>query len=355
MTEDAINRGVIELATDEHFSEAALTEWLKAEVEGFEGKLTVCRFKGGQSNPTYRLSTPGAEYVLRRKPVGELASGAHAVDREARVMSALARADFPVPRIYGYCADTSVIGSEFYIMQCVAGRAIWDAAMPEVPAGQRPAHFSAMNATIAALHMIDPDAVGLADFGKKGNYLERQIARWARQYQQDLPVAGREASLEKMLDWLPKNIPSANQTTIVHGDFRCDNMIFAADSPAIAAVLDWELSTLGDPLVDFCFHLMMYRMPPMVVTGLVGTDLAAANIPDEQAYVAEYCARTGRSGIAPSDLDYYIAFNMFRLAVIMHGIKARMMRGTASSGHADMMVQNLTPLANLACGQAGIA
>lgn len=310
MTEEAINRGVVELATDEHFSEAALAEWLKAEVEGFEGKLTIGRFKGGQSNPTYRLSTPGADYVLRRKPVGELAAGAHAVDREA--------------------------------------------AMPDVPRAQRSAHYSAMNATMAALHKIDPDAVGLSDFGKKGNYLERQIARWTRQYRHDVPVAEREPALEKMLDWLPKNLPAPNETTIVHGDFRCDNMIFKADGPEIAAVLDWELSTLGDPLVDFGFHLMMYRMPPMVVTGLVGTDLAAAGIPGEQAYVAEYCARTGRAGISPSDLDYYIAFNMFRLAVIMHGIKARIVRGTASSPHANLMARNMSPLARLACAQAGI-
>ncbi|MBY8824349.1 phosphotransferase [Sphingomonas colocasiae] len=351
MDSQELNSGTTAVRDAHRFDEVRLDEWMRANVEGYAGPLTVTQFKGGQSNPTYKLSTPGRDYVMRRKPPGKLAAGAHAIEREVKVIRAVGATGFPAAHIHGLCTENSVIGTWFYVMECVQGRIIWDTAFPDVPREERPAYFDAMNVAIAQLHSLDPAAVGLADFGKAGNYFDRQISRWSRQYQADHGEAGREPMLERLIDWLPRNIPAGDETRIVHGDFRCDNMVFHPTEPKIVAVLDWELSTLGHPLADFCYHLMMFRMPPMVIAGLVGTDLTAANIPSEAEYVAAYCRRTGRDDIPPADLRFYIAFNMFRLAAIIHGIKARAVRGTASSAHAAEMVKSLEPLAALAWQQ----
>jgi aminoglycoside phosphotransferase (APT) family kinase protein len=330
------------------FDEAGLLRWMEAQVPDFAGPLTVEQFAGGQSNPTYRLRTPGRDYVLRRKPPGILLKGAHAVDREYRVISALHGADFPVPRTFGLCLDESVIGTVFYVMEMVEGRNFWNTAFPEVSREERPAYFDAMNATIARLHSIDPAAIGLADFGRPGNYFERQVGRWSRQYLEDAD-AGRAPAMDALIEWLPANIPPGDDVSIVHGDFRCDNMLFHPTEPRVIAVLDWELSTLGHPLADFAYHLMVYRMPPGFSTGLAGLDLPALNIPSEERYIADYCRRTGRDGI--ERLDFHLAFSLFRLAAIIHGIKGRLIRGTASSPQAAEAVEQLERIANLALAQ----
>jgi aminoglycoside phosphotransferase (APT) family kinase protein len=350
MDRSAQNSGTIEVRNAHRFDAEALAGWMREHVEGYEGPLSVEQFRGGQSNPTYKLSTPGRAYVLRRKPPGKLLPGAHAVDREYRVIDALGRQGFPVARVYGLCEEEGVIGTPFYVMEMVEGRIFWEADLPQVGRAERPAYFDAMNATIAQLHGIDPEAAGLGDYGKPGNYFERQIGRWSKQYLGDVE-AGRVPAMDRLVEWLPRNIPAGvEEARIIHGDFRCDNMIFHPTEPRVLAVLDWELSTLGHPLADFSYHLMMYRMPAGITTGLAGLDLAALNIPDEAEYVAAYCRRTGREGIP--DLDFYVAFNMFRLAAIVHGIKGRLARGTASSAHADKMAAGLEPLAELAWSQA---
>jgi aminoglycoside phosphotransferase (APT) family kinase protein len=325
------------------FDEGRLADWMSRHVEGFAGPLSVEQFAGGQSNPTFKLTTPGRRYVLRRKPPGTLLKGAHAVDREARVMSALGKTHFPVPIIYGLCTDESVIGTWFYVMECVEGRIFWESTYPGVPDRDRALYHDAMNETIARLHVIDPAAVGLADFGKPGNYFARQIARWSRQYQDDTE-AGRLDDLDAMIEWLPAHIPSGDEVAVVHGDYRVDNMIFHPTEPRVLAVLDWELSTLGHPLADFTYHLMMYRLPSSVMSGgLGGLDLKALGLPSEQEYVSAYCRRTGRDGIGP--LGFYIAYNMFRLAAICHGIKGRMLRGNAASANADQLISIIPILA----------
>ena len=344
------NSGTMPVRNGHGFDVAALAQWLEREVEGFDGPVEVEQFRGGQSNPTYKLITPRRTYVLRRKPPGKLLPGAHAVDREYRVITALRSQNFPVARAYALCNDETIIGTPFYVMDMVEGRIFWDADLPEVPDAERPRYFDAMNATIAALHSIDPAAAGLADYGKPGNYFERQIARWSGQYLGDSD-AGRVAAMDRLVDWLPANIPPGEEEArVIHGDFRCDNMIFHPAEPRVLAVLDWELSTLGHPLADFSYHLMMYRMPAGITTGLAGLDLTARNIPSEAEYVAAYCRRTGRDGIA--NLDFYIAFNLFRLSAIVHGIKGRIVRGTAASAHADKMAAGLEDLAELAWSQA---
>lgn len=313
------------------FDFAALAGWMEANVEGYRGPLTVEQFKGGQSNPTFKLRTPGRDYVMRRKPPGELVKGAPAIDREARVIAAMGNAGFPAAHLYALCTDESIIGSWFYIMKMVEGHIFWDATFPNVSHSERPAYFDAMNATIAQLHSLDYVAIGLGDFGRRGNYFQRQIARWSRQYLED-PETGKDPNMDRLIDWLPSNIPPGDDTTVVHGDFRCDNMIFHPTEPRVIAVLDWELSTIGHPLADFAFHAMMYRMPPHVVAGLAGADLTALNIPSEADYVAAYCRRTGRSEIA--NWDFYRAFKFFRLGAILHGIRGRYLRGNAASEQA---------------------
>ena len=344
------NSGTIEVREAHRFDTDCLDSWMRREVGGYSGPLRVEQFRGGQSNPTYRVVTPGRAYVLRRKPPGKLLPGAHAVDREFRVLNALAGQGFPVARPYALCLDADVIGTPFYVMEMVEGRIFWEAHLPQVPDEERPHYFDAMNETIAALHRIDPEAAALGDYGKPGEYFARQIGRWSKQYLGDVE-AGRVPAMDRLAEWLPHNIPPVEEESrIIHGDLRCDNMIFHPTEPRVLAVLDWELSTLGHPLADFAYHLMMYRMRAEFGTGLAGLDLSALRIPSEADYVAAYCRRTGRDGIP--HLDFYLAFNLFRLAAIIHGIKGRIARGTAASAHADKLVASLDSLAELGWAQA---
>jgi aminoglycoside phosphotransferase (APT) family kinase protein len=331
------------------FDEDRLAEWMHAHVAGFAGPLTVEQFSGGQSNPTYRLVTPSRAYVLRRKPPGALLKGAHAVEREATALVALEQAGFPVAHVHGLCTDDSVIGTWFYIMDMVEGRIFWDATVPGVDREERAAIFDAMNRAIARLHRIDYASVGLDDYGRPGSYFERQIRRWTRQYLEDAD-AGRDPNMDRLIEWLPTAIPADDETVIAHGDFRIDNMIFHPTEPRVLAVLDWELSTLGHPGADFAYHAMMYRMPPHIVAGLKGADIAALGIPTEEAYLATYCRRTGRAAMPA--YDFFMAFNFFRLAAIFHGIKGRTLRGTAASAEAAERVRVLPELMALAWAQA---
>ena len=341
----AMSAATIAVRANAQFDAPALERWMSANVGGFTGPMGVAQFSGGQSNPTFKLTTPGKAYVMRRKPPGQLLKGAHAVDREARVMQALEGEGFPVPRVRGVCLDDEVIGSWFYVMDMVEGRIFWDGDFPGVPVAQKAAHLDALNATQAALHGLDPAVIGLADYGRAEGYMSRQIARWSRQYLED-EAAGRTADMDFLVDWLPAHAPTGEETRVVHGDFRIDNVIFHPERPEVIAVLDWELSTLGHPLVDFAYHLMMYRVPADMPWGLAGRDLAALGLPSEAEYVAAYCRRTGRETIA--HLDVYLAFNLFRLAAIIHGIKGRMIRGTAASADAGAMVAHLDLLASTA-------
>lgn len=349
---EARNAGTSEVREGHRFDEGALAAWLRENVPEAQGPLSVRQFKGGQSNPTFRLETPGRAFVLRRKPPGVTTPGAHAVDREARVIGAVGEAGFPVPRVYALCTDDAVIGSWFYVMECVEGRVFWNSRFEAVAREERPAYFDAMNATLAQLHGFDPARLGLADFGKAGNYFERQIARWSRQYATD-EIAGRDPNMDRLIAWLPANIPAGDESRIVHGDYRTDNMVFHATEPRVVAVLDWELSTLGHPLADFVNHLMMYRLPPAILSGLAGIDVGALNLMPEDAYVAAYCRRTGREGIG--QLGFYRAFALFRLAAIYHGIKARALRGTAASAHAETLAAQYPLLAGLAWTEAEAA
>lgn len=344
-------KGTSAVREKHRFDEAALDRWMAENVDGYAGPLSVEQFKGGQSNPTYKLITPSRSYVLRRKPPGKLLKGAHAVDREARVLSALGTTGFPVAHVYGLCTDDSVIGTWFYVMEMVEGRIIWETSFPEVSDADRPAYFDAMNATIARLHSVDYEAIGLGDYGKQGGYFTRQIGLWSKQYLAD-EQAGRDPNMDRLVEWLPQTIPAEAdaETVISHGDFRADNMIFHPTQPKILAVLDWELSTLGNPLADFSYHAMMYRMPPVIVPGLAGIDLAALNIPSEAAYVAAYCERTGRDSLP--GYDWAIAFNFFRFAAIIHGIKGRVIRGTAANAEAQARADAFPALAALAWEQA---
>jgi aminoglycoside phosphotransferase (APT) family kinase protein len=328
---------------------ARLTAWGQANIEGFSGPVSLTRFAAGQSNPTFRLETPGKSYVLRRQPLGPLLKGAHALDREAKVMQALGKTGFPVPRVYGLCQDREVLGSWFYVMELVEGRIYMRSELEELPPAERAPLYDAMNATIAKLHALDPAAIGLGDYGRPENFLTRQISRWGRQYQEDTE-AGRNADMDFLLEWLPANLPPEQKATIIHGDYRIDNLIFAPKTPQVAAVLDWELSTIGDPLADFTYHLMMYRLPPEFPAGLAGADLDALGLPDEESYVRDYCRRTGRQNLPA--LNFYIVFNMFRFAAILHGIIGRIKRGNAASTNAAMAERNFAPLAARAASLA---
>ena len=344
------NTGTREVAERLRFDEAALAAWMHDQVAGFHGPMSVSQFKGGQSNPTYRLNTPGRAYVLRRKPPGKLLPGAHAVEREYRVISALGAAGFAVPPVHGLCEDDSAIGTPFYVMDLVEGRIVWDPSFPDLSPAERAAHFDAMNATIAKLHGFDPEAIGLGDYGRATGFVERQVGRWSKQYEADVE-AGPVPAMDRLVAWLKDNLPpDSGIGRVVHGDFRCDNMVFAPTEPRVVAVLDWELSTLGDPAADFVYHLMMYRMPAGMFTGLQGLDFPALGIPSEEDYVAAYCSRTSRAGLP--HLDYLIVFVMFRLAAICHGIRGRLARGSASSAHAEATAALTEPLAELAWAQA---
>jgi len=330
------------------FNVEALERYFAEQLSDFTPPIQVTQFPGGQSNPTYRLDTPNATYVLRRKPPGNLVPSAHAIEREYRVIDALFKvSEFPVARPLLLCEDTAVIGTAFYIVQFVDGRILWEPALPDLPREGRKPIYDAMVSTLADLHALDYRAIGLTDFGRPEGYLARQVIRWSKHYTDDADKAGRISALERLIEWLPKNAPvTTAPPTIVHGDYRLDNLMFHRDQPRVVAVLDWELSTIGDPIADFAYHLMVYRMASGGVRGLDGVDLRALAIPSEQEYVAAYCARRGLDGIP--DLTYYLAFCMFRLAAICHGIAGRLHRGTAVSPEAAKYAAQAEPLAELA-------
>ena len=341
---EAAFTGVKPVEPRHRFDEAALKGWLATEVEGFEGPLSVSQFKGGQSNPTYRLDTPGRAYVLRRKPFGTLLPSAHAVDREFRVISALHAVGFPVARPYALCVDDGVIGAMFYVMAAIEGRVFWNGALPDCSPDERRALYDAEITTLAQLHQLDPQAIGLGDYGKPGNYFTRQIDRWSRQYRAS--ETETIAAMDRLMEWLPRTAPTQDRTSVVHGDYRLDNIIIHPSEPRIAAVLDWELSTLGDPLADFSYMLMNWAMPNDGRSGLAGLDLPALGIPTLEETVAQYCRLTGRDGVP--ELDWYFAYNLFRLAAIVQGIGGRVRDGTASSAQAAEMAARAPRLADAA-------
>lgn len=323
--------------------ETALDAWMTANVEGYAGPLTIRQFKGGQSNPTYELTTPGAAYVLRRKPPGVLLPSAHAVDREFAVTSALYRQGYPVARPYALCTDDGVIGSMFYVMSKVEGRVLWDLKLPGMEPAERRAIFEAQIDALADLHRFDPAEIGLGDYGKPGNYFARQVGRWTKQYRASEidPIP----EMDRLIDWLPQGLPPEGPARIVHGDFRLDNLMMASDAPEVRAVLDWELSTLGDPLADFSYHCMAWRVAPALWRGIGGLDLAALGIPGEQEYVRAYAEATG---LPIAHWDFYMAYNLFRMAAILHGIAQRAAQGNAAAADAAQVGAKAGPLADLA-------
>jgi aminoglycoside phosphotransferase (APT) family kinase protein len=337
--------GTKEVAAALAFEIAPLENYLRAQLPDFGDSLRVRQFKGGQSNPTYLLETPSRRYVLRRKPPGRLLPSAHAVDREFRVISALHGRGFPVARPLLYCADASIVGTSFYVMEHVAGRVIWEPHLPGATPAERAATYDATNATLARLHSFDPDALGISDFGRGENYVARQVERWSKQYRAS--ETERIEEMERLIAWLPAHLPPAGPVRLVHGDYRLDNIILAPSEPTILAVLDWELSTLGDPLADFAYHLMQWDMPPSEsgagVGTLVGHDLAHLGIPSRAAYVDAYVARSGLD--LRDQLPVYLAYNFFRLAAILQGIVGRVRDGTAASDHGAAMAPLVRPLA----------
>ncbi len=366
--------------SDQHAVDlTALTAWMQVQVPGFEGPLQVEMFKGGQSNPTYKLITPATAYVMRAKPgpVAKLLPSAHAIEREFRVMSALQGTGVPVAKMLALCEDESVIGRAFYIMECVNGRVMWDQSLPDLDKSQRAAVYDEMNRVLAALHKVNPSAIGLDGYGKPGNYFERQIGRWSKQYvasinhspgrpnNDSIPSGGLAqpgsgaltqpiAEMDKLMDWLPQNIPAMARdeslVSVVHGDFRLDNLMFHPTEPRVLAVLDWELSTLGHPLADFSYHCMAWHIPPGAFRGIGGLDVAALGIPLEADYIARYCERTGFATPTQlqADWNFYLAYNLFRLAAILQGIAKRVEMGTASSAQAVSSAAGARPLAELA-------
>ena len=324
---------------------ARLEPWLREQIPSLDAALSVEKFAGGQSNPTFKLSAGDTHYVLRRKPPGELLASAHAVDREFRVLDALRDTDVPVPNAIALCTDDSVIGSMFYVMEHLEGRIFWDPAVPEVNNEERTAIYDEMNRVLAALHRVNVDTVGLTDYGKPGNYYARQIGRWTKQYRASETEA--VAEMEALIDWLPNHIPEGDETVaLVHGDYRLDNMIFHPREPRIIGILDWELSTLGDPLADLAYQLMAWRFPREGgISGLEGLDRSSLGLPSDEDYTAAYCHRTGRDGI--DNWPFYMAFCFFRIAAILQGIKKRAQIGTASSAEADSRAIMVGPLAAL--------
>ncbi|MGH6664201.1 MAG: phosphotransferase family protein, partial [Pseudolabrys sp.] len=327
---------------------AQLESYLATNVAGFAGPLTIKQFKGGQSNPTYLLETPARRYVLRRKPPGKLLPSAHAVDREYRVIRALYAQDFPVAEPLVYCADQRVAGTPFYVMGFADGRVFWEPQMPGANATERAAVYDAMNSTIARLHNFDPATIGLSDFGRGENYVARQVDRWSKQYRAS--ETEKIEAMERLIAWLPAHIPPSGPARLVHGDYRLDNLILAKDAPDIIAVLDWELSTLGDPLADFSYPLMAWHMPPSDSAAgtatLAGHDLAALGIPSMADYVDAYVARTGLDP-RPA-LPVYLAYNFFRIAAILQGIIGRVRDDTATSEFAPAKAEMIRPLAEKA-------
>lgn len=340
--------GITEVRSAHRIDEAALAAWLEREL-GFTGALSLWQFEGGQSNPTYYLEVGEERLVLRRKPPGELLPSAHAVDREYRVIRALRDTPVPVADALALCEDSAVIGTAFYVMRHVPGRIFWDPKLPELEPAHRREAFMAMARTIADLHAIEPASVDLADYGAPGNYLERQVSRWSRQYQAS--EAPPIEAMARLIDWLPANLPPPNETRIVHGDLRLDNFIFAPESIDVRALLDWELSTLGDPMVDFAYSTLTWRMPGTGFRGLAGVDIAALGIPSEAEYIAEYCRLSGRElgpDGRPPHWNTYLVFNLFRLAAILQGVMARALAGNAASSRGAEMGRQALPLADLA-------
>jgi len=341
----------------QRFDVGALDAYLRERVAGFRGPLDVEQFKGGQSNPTYKLITPQQTYVMRTKPgpAAKLLPSAHAIEREFRVMRALAGSAVPVAQMHLLCADEAVIGRAFYVMQFVDGRVLWEQSLPGFSPAGRNAIYDEMNRVIAALHSVNPTQVGLADYGKPGNYFVRQIARWSKQYQASQLLTIVE--MDRLIEWLPAHLPPSaldeSQVAIVHGDFRLDNLIFDASEPRIAAVLDWELSTLGHPLADFSYHCMGWHIEPGVFRGIGGLDLAALGIPSEREYVRRYCERTGRGDpeAVMADWNFYLAYNLFRLAAITQGIAKRAADGTAASAQARTSGEATEALARMGWAQ----
>ena len=345
--------------SDTHaFDVSALEAWMSAQVAGFAGPITVEMFKGGQSNPTYKLVTPGRSYVMRSKPgpVAKLLPSAHAIEREFKVMQGLAGTDVPVPHMYALCEDESIIGRAFYIMEFKAGRVLWDQSLPGMTPQQRGAIYDEMNRVMAALHTVDVTRQGLADYGKPGNYFERQIGRWSKQYVASVTQPIDE--MDKLMAWLPMNMPASakddSKVSVVHGDYRMDNLMFAADAPQVVAVLDWELSTLGHPLADFSYHCMAWHIPASLGRGIGGLDIAALGIPSEAEYMRRYCERTGLATPPQlqADWNFYLAYNMFRIAAILQGIAKRVEAGTASSAQAKAAGDTARPMAQLAWSYA---
>jgi aminoglycoside phosphotransferase (APT) family kinase protein len=332
--------GTKEVAAAHRFDEKRLEAFLAENVDGFRGPLTVREFNGGQSNPTYRLESPSGALVMRRKPPGVLLKSAHAVDREFRIISALNRVDFPVPKAIALCTDESVAGTMFYVMECVEGRVFWDAVMSDSDPDERAQVYDSMNETLARLHTVDYAALGLEDFGRPGNYFARQISRWSKQYRASETM--KLETFDRLMEWLPENIPDEPSVSIVHGDYKLDNMIAHPTEPRIVAVLDWELCTLGHPLGDLTYQLSQRRSPGSAFADLSDADLAALGIPSEAQYVDAYCKRTGREGI--HDLDFYLAYNLFRSGAILQGIAGRVRDGTAASEHATEMIKGIAPL-----------
>jgi len=322
--------GTMPVQPAQAFDARPLAAWMATHVPEFSGTPAIEQFRGGQSNPTYLVTAGGRRYVLRRKPPGRLLPSAHAVEREFRVITALAGTGFPVAKAHALCTDDAVIGTAFYVMDFVAGRVFWDPALPDMSRDERGAIYDAMNDTIARLHTVDYAAVGLGDFGRPQGYVRRQIERWTQQYRasetETIPA------MDNLIAWLPAHAPDDDEAAIVHGDFRIDNMIFHPREPRVVAVLDWELATLGHPVADFAYHMMAWRLGPESYRGLLGQDLGSLGIPDEAAYRARYCRRTGRARL--DHWDFYLAYNMFRLAAILQGIMGRVVEGTAANPRA---------------------
>lgn len=336
--------GVGETPDHLKMDEGKLSEYLRANVESFSGPMTVKKFKGGQSNPTYLITTPEKKFVLRRKPPGKLLPSAHAVDREYKVMTALGQVGFPVPKTHVLCEDQDIAGTTFFLMDFVEGRIFWDNGLPDVAKEDRRPLFLALIDTLADLHTVDYAAIGLGDYGKPGNYFERQISRWSKQYK--AAETDKIEAMDNLIEWLPTAIPDDDATSIVHGDFRFDNAIMHPTEPKTLAVLDWELSTLGHPLADFTYYLMVWFFPKDVRGGLAGRDLEAEGLPSLDEAVGHYCARTGRDGLA--DLDFCLAYNMFRIAAIIQGVYSRALQGNASSEEGINTGKQVAPLAGLA-------
>ena len=335
--------GTTAVRAQHRFDEGVLENYLREHIPGFRGPMTVEQFKGGQSNPTYRITAASGRYVLRRKPPGKLLPSAHAVDREYKVMTALGQTGFPVPKTYALCTDESVIGTQFFVMDCVEGRILWEQSLPGMTPAERGAIYDEMNRVIALLHSIDYQAIGLGDYGRPGNYFTRQIKRWSEQFRAS--ETQRIEAMDNLIGWLPDNIPESDETSIVHGDYRLDNMIFHPGEPRVLALLDWELSTLGHPLADFSYHCMSWHISPGAFRGIAGLDHAALGIPSEQEYIASYCRRTGRAGIA--NWNFYLAFGLFRIAAILQGIARRALDGTASSAQAVETGKRARPMAEM--------